>query len=150
MKLTILKWESKSMDDVKIKKELGKLETLLECICTRGVPEDVIKKINTKIEHVNSNETIPSKKEISKVKKTILEILHADLKWVAPSYYKTLWMSIGMSAFGIPMGIAFSASLGNYGFIGIGLPIGMVIGLAIGQKKDEEAKKNGLQLNVNV
>jgi hypothetical protein len=38
-------------------------------------------------------------------------------------------MVLGMSAFGIPMGVAFGLSMGNIGLLGIGLPIGMGVEL---------------------
>ena len=56
-------------------------------------------------------------------------------------------MVLGMSSFGIPMGVAFGAALGNMGLLGIGLPIGMVIGMPLGTKKDNDAAKKGRQLN---
>ena len=55
-------------------------------------------------------------------------------------------MALGMSAFGIPMGVAFGAATDNMGLIGIGIPIGMSIGIAVGAQKDAQAAKNGLQL----
>jgi hypothetical protein len=40
--------------------------------------------------------------------------------------------------------------LDNYAFIGIGLPIGMSIGMAIGAGKDNQAKKEGRQLDIDL
>ena len=36
----------------------------------------------------------------------------------------------------------------NLAFLGLGLPIGMVIGIALGSSKDQEALKKGLQLDI--
>lgn len=52
-----------------------------------------------------------------------------------------------MSAFGIPMGVAFGLSIGNLGMLGIGLPIGMGIGVAAGTVMDNKAFKEGRQLD---
>jgi hypothetical protein len=51
-----------------------------------------------------------------------------------------------MSAFGLPLGVAFGAALGNMAFLGIGLPIGMSIGIALGNGMDTKAKNEGRQL----
>jgi hypothetical protein len=59
-------------------------------------------------------------------------------------------MAIGMSAFGIPLGVAFGTSLGNMGLLGIGIPIGMVIGMAIGSGMDKKAFEEGRQLDLEM
>jgi hypothetical protein len=59
-------------------------------------------------------------------------------------------MAIGMSAFGIPLGVAFGASLGNMGLLGIGIPIGMVFGMAIGSGMDKKAIQEGRQLDLEM
>ena len=55
-----------------------------------------------------------------------------------------------MSAFGMPLGVAFSVALDNFAFIGIGLPIGMSIGMALGAGMDKKAAKEGKQLDFKV
>jgi hypothetical protein len=54
-------------------------------------------------------------------------------------------MSYGV-ALGLVFGGGFSQLINQTALIGIGLPIGISIGLAIGSKKDEAAKKEGLQI----
>ncbi len=63
-----------------------------------------------------------------------------------PRYYQNQWMAIGMTAFGLPFGLMFALTLDNMAFLGIGLPIGMSLGIAIGAEKDKKAKAQGLQL----
>ena len=48
----------------------------------------------------------------------------------------------------IPFGVLFGTSLGNMGFIGIGIPIGMAIGIAIGTSMDKKAFDEGKQLDI--
>ena len=55
-------------------------------------------------------------------------------------------MVLGMSSFGLPMGVAFGLALGNIGLMGLGLPIGMGIGLAVGTNMDKKALAEGRQL----
>ncbi len=76
--------------------------------------------------------------------------MEKELKIVPRNYYRTTWMVIGMAAFGIPMGAAFGASLGNMAFIGIGLPIGMAIGISVGMGMDKKALKEGRQLDLEI
>ncbi|MBT8222071.1 MAG: hypothetical protein KJN96_02760 [Eudoraea sp.] len=59
-------------------------------------------------------------------------------------------MALGMAVFGVPMGVAFGAALDNMAFLGIGIPIGMAIGIAIGTAMDEQAKKEGRQLDIDL
>lgn len=58
-------------------------------------------------------------------------------------------MAIGMSVFGLPLGVAFSAALDSYAYIGIGLPIGLAIGMALGSRKDDEAASEGRLLEMD-
>ncbi len=57
-------------------------------------------------------------------------------------------MSLGMAAFGLPLGVVFGSSTGNMGLLGIGLPIGMVIGMGVGSKMDKKAFEEGRQLDL--
>lgn len=77
-------------------------------------------------------------------------MLEKEHKIVPKNYYQSLWMLLGMAAFGLPIGAAFGASIGNMAFLSIGLPIGMVIGLAMGAGMDKKALKEGRQLDVEV
>jgi len=56
-------------------------------------------------------------------------------------------MALGMSIFGVPMGLIFGNSLDNMGFMAIGIPIGMVIGMGIGAGMDKKAEVKGRQLD---
>ncbi|MUP16208.1 hypothetical protein DWB61_13590 [Ancylomarina euxinus] len=80
----------------------------------------------------------------------ILQLLEKELKLVRKNHYMTLWMSIGMAAFGLPMGAAFGVSLGNMAFIGVGLPLGIALGMAYGTTLDKKACEEGKQLNVDI
>ena len=150
MQLTKLKWTKNDVSEPKKEKVLAKLIALLEEISNREISETTKEKLNFSLDALNTMNQVELNRSIKKTYDNIVQILVKEEKLVPAGYYKMLWMSLGMATFGIPMGVAFSASLDNYAFIGIGLPIGMVIGMAIGAKKDEDAKKKGLQLNVNM
>ena len=55
-----------------------------------------------------------------------------------------------MSAFGIPIGVAFGSSVGNMGLLAIGMPIGMGIGIAVGAHMDKKAADQGRQLDLEI
>jgi hypothetical protein len=68
-------------------------------------------------------------------------------KIVPINYYRKLWMILGMSVFGIPMGLGVGLSIGNYGMLGIGIGAGMAIGVGVGTSMDKKAFNEGRQLD---
>ena len=125
-----------------------KLHTLVNELKTQKLSTKVIDFINKQIELINvTQEEKKLKKQVRLSQQKILRLLEKEHKLVPKGYYRNLWMVLGMSSFGIPMGVAFGAALGNMGLLGIGLPIGMVIGMPLGTKKDNDAAKKGRQLN---
>lgn len=83
---------------------------------------------------------------IKKAQTEILKLLEKEEKIVPVNHYRKLWMIMGMSTFGLPIGVAFGLSMGNLGMLGIGLPIGMAIGISVGSSMDKKAKSQGRQL----
>ncbi len=90
------------------------------------------------------------RKRIRKSQSNILKLIEKELKLVPKNLYRSRWMAIGMSAFGIPLGVAFGTSLWNMGLLGIGIPIGMVIGMAIGSGMDKKAFEESRQLDLEM
>lgn len=150
MKLTKLNWELESVSDTNTTKQLVKMHGLLDDLAERELTDEVVNLLNTEIEKLNETTLKDLGKALTKSYRMCTKVLYEKLRLVPIAYYQSLWMSLGMAAFGIPLGVAFSASLNNYAYIGIGLPIGLVLGLAVGRKKDKDAKKERLQLNVNM
>lgn len=130
--------------------EITKLSRLLSDLQKRELPESVVTFINGKVEEINSTSLTgkPLEKFLATKVIEILKLLEKELKLVPQHHYRTQWMVLGMSAFGLPMGVAFGISIGNLGMLGLGLPIGMAIGIAMGSAMDEKAKKEGRQLNL--
>jgi hypothetical protein len=77
-------------------------------------------------------------------------LLESKHKIVPINHYRKLWVVLGMSAFGVPIGISLGLSLGSMGFLAIGFPIGMGIGAGIGSGMDKKALKEGRQLDFEV
>ena len=63
----------------------------------------------------------------------IINLLEKELKLVPKNHYTTTWLALGMTIFGLPIGVVFGSSLGNIGLMAIGLPIGMAIGMGVGK-----------------
>jgi len=129
----------------------NRLNNLLEIIKDKNIPNEQIPAINKLVQKLNDIKESDKKlnKLIRKTDCAIVSLLEKELKFVPKNYYRNMWLALGMSIFGLPLGVAFSAALNNYGFIGIGLPIGMVIGMAYGTKLDKKAACNNLQLNIS-
>jgi hypothetical protein len=76
--------------------------------------------------------------------------LEKELKVVPKNYYRTLWMALGMSAFGLPIGTAIGLFLGNIGLLAVGLPIGMGIGAVVGTNMDKKALAEGRTMDIEI
>ena len=128
------------------------LDDLLTELRSRDIPQDVKSGINNYLTDLNrpSGSDRERLKAISKARRAILKLLEKKLKIVPKGYYRTIWLPIGMAAFGIPMGAAFGASQGNMAFLGAGLPIGMALGVAVGIALDKKAKDSGKQLKADI
>lgn len=140
------------VDNPKLSKAFDHFDELLLELKKREFPEAIIQSINIEIEQINT--FLESEKELRKrirySQSSILKLIEKDLKIVPKNHYQNIWLTHGMSAFGLPLGVAFGASLGNMGLLAIGIPIGMLFGLAIGSYMDKKAFRNGKQLNFEI
>lgn len=118
----------------------------------KELPIETVTKINDGIDRVNSiNESGKElRKQIRSTQSSIIKQLEKKHKIVTKNHYRNTWLAIGMAVFGIPLGAAFGASLGNMAFLGIGLPIGMAIGLAVGAGMDKKAFEEGRQIDLEI
>lgn len=127
-------------------KEQGNIQDfqkLINAINSKDLTSETTEIVQQKVDHINSWEGSSKSflKELKKVKKEILEILQKKQKLVPEKYYAALWMPLGMSVFGMPIGVAISALTGKISFIAIGLPLGMAIGSFYGVYLDKKAEK---------
>ncbi len=142
----------KIAENVKIANRYTQLGKLLYELEARQLPEETTNFINQEIEQLNAiSDTDKSFVKAIKEKETkIVKRLEKKHKIVPKNYYQALWMVLGMSAFGLPMGVAFGLSMGNIGLLGIGLPIGMGVGVGVGSYLDKKALTEGRQLDVDL
>ena len=144
--------ERSDFNPPKLEKRYQKFQTLISEIQNREIPETVSMGINEKIEALNqvSGTDHNFSTKLRKTQSSIVNILLKEVKIVPKNYYRNLWLGLGMAVFGVPLGVAFGAALDNMAFLGIGLPMGMAIGIAVGTAMDEQAKKEGRQLDVEL
>lgn len=151
MKLT-LPIERKDLESQpKLRKKYGGFEELFSELNSRDLPVAVVDKLNKEVGSLNSLASTDKEfpRELRRKKSSILKLLEKELKLVPKHYYRNQWMVLGMTIFGVPMGVVLGTALGNMAFLGIGIPIGMTIGLGVGSGMDEKAKKEGRQLNAS-
>lgn len=137
-------------DQKKLAKKYAKFKKLIDELGKRDLTPEVIASLNEKIESLNviSDTDKQLSSLLRKTQNSILKILEKELKIVPKNYYRTLWMGLGMAVFGVPIGIALSAGINNYGMLGAGFAIGIGIGLAVGSEMDRKASVEGRQLDV--
>ncbi len=137
---------------VKLKAAYIQFEKLLIELRKRDFPDELVMTINKDIEEINSTTVCGDDlRKVIKYKQTrILKLLEKEVKLTPKNYYRNLWLALGMSVFGVPLGVAFGASLGNMAFLGIGLPMGLAIGFAIGSGMDKKAFEEGRQIDIEI
>lgn len=148
--------ELKKREDISNDKKLNRIYSqfgeLLNELQKKELSQDIYKLINESVDILNLS-TLNGNlltKLIKQKQTALLKQVEKEYKIVPKNYYRTLWMVIGMSAFGLPIGVAFGLSTGNTGLLAIGLPIGMVIGSAVGISMDKKAMNEGRQLNIEI
>ena len=152
MNIIELKDRQNISTDIKLKRIYIQFEELLSELKKKELSQNIVASINDSIEQINSS--ILTGTQLSKLVKqkqtTILKQTEKELKIVPRNYYRNIWMLFGFTAIGLPIGVIFGLSLGNIGLLALGLPIGMAIGAAIGSSLDKKALNEGRQLNLEI
>ncbi len=150
IEITDLKARPESISHSKSAITYKEFEKLLNDLKTRKPPQQIVNQINKSIEQINLSTLsgMQFEKMVKKEQMILLKSLEKEMKLVPKNYYRNMWMLLGFTVFGLPIGTALGLSLGNIGLLSIGLPIGMGIGAAIGTSMDSKAQKEGRQLNV--
>lgn len=149
MKFSSIIKKEEALSDLKVKQAYESYEKLILAIEEKNIPEKIKTIIEKEIDELNHFEGNNSELFI-KIKKsqiTILSILHSELKIVAKNHHRNYWLVMGFTVLGIPLGIAFSYLLDNYGYIGVGLAGGIPVGMLLGKALDKKAAMEGRQLN---
>ena len=150
--MTIFKPLKKRIDESekqRLAKRYTSLEQLLSALSEKEIPQDIIVQINEQIDILNSftEKNALLIRKIDGVKLKIIRWVEKKLKLVPRKHYQNQWTALGMTVFGIPLGVIFGFALGNMAFLGIGLSMGIPFGLGIGISMDKKAEEEGRQLN---
>ena len=139
-------------ENIKLNEITIQFKKLLVELRQKELPIEQTASINKKIDELNAT-TVKGdalKKTIKTKQTEIIKLLEKELKLVPKNYYRNLWMPLALAVFGIPLGLVFGASLKNIGFIGLGFPIGMGIGIAVGSAMDKKAFAEGRQIDIEI
>jgi hypothetical protein len=149
--MEMLELHKKSDPNVKLTRKYQLFENLTAALAKRNLPVNIITSINKEIELINDfyGSDTGLINQLAGAQKRILKMVEKQLKIVPKNHYLYLWMALGMSVFGIPLGLAFGHTSGNAINLGIGIPIGMVLGMAVGNFLDDKARREGRQLDLN-
>lgn len=152
MQLTELNHRPDIKQGSRLARKFAEYKKLLSELKKRDLPQEIIEQINQKTEAANAftGADKPLLNHLRKAFSKILSILEKEMKLVPINYYRAKWMAIGMAVFGVPMGTAFGVIMDNMGLMGVWLPIGMVMGMAVGSGMDKKAADEGRQLDLAV
>ncbi|MFC6876436.1 hypothetical protein ACFQZF_07745 [Flavobacterium myungsuense] len=152
MNIKELKNRADFSNDEKLNRTYAQFGELLNELKKKELSQDIYKLINESVDTLNV--TTLNGTQLTKLLKqkqtAILKQVEKTHKIVPKNYYRNLWMLLGMSAFGLPIGAAIGSVSGNMGVLGAGLPIGMGIGIAVGMSMDKKAINEGRQLDIEI
>jgi hypothetical protein len=152
MNIIELKDKQAISGDSKLSSIYSQFGKLLGELKNKDLPQNIIGSVNDHVESINASSLTGNElRKLVKQKQTaILKQVEKEGKIVPQNHYRNLWMLLGMTGFGLPIGMGIGLSIGNMGLLGLGLPIGMAIGLAIGSAMDKKALNEGRQLNITI
>ncbi len=152
MEIKSLQIKTSFSPDKKLSAKFAAFQKLIDELNKKDIPFEMMNSINHDIEEINQfgGSDADTWKLVRKKQTRIITLLEKELELVPLNYHRNKWLAVGMSAFGLPIGVAFGISLGNLGLLGLGLPIGMGIGVAVGMSMDKKAKESGKQLDVEL
>lgn len=139
--------------DIKLNQLYNQFDALLLELRKVDLPDTIIQLINKEVEEINTSNAVTTadlRKVIKKKQTAILRLIEKELQLVPKNYYRTLYLALGMTVFGIPLGVLAGVFLGNSGLFALGLPVGVAIGVTIGTAMDKKAVKENRQLNVEI
>ena len=106
--MTIDPFVPKSFDySEKEKKDILQLEKLVPALNRRNIPEAIAQDINDRISSLKSSQASKRSylRKYKGSKKAIFEQLQKELGLVPQNYYRDYWMPLGMTVFGLPIGV---------------------------------------------
>lgn len=140
-----------NLDQVKgLDKCYQKYQNVIEELNDRAIPEDLMDQVNAEVSKLDEITEVgkPFLKQLKKSYSKILKLLREEINLVSKNHHRNTWMVLGMSVFGIPIGMGIATAIDNFGLFAAFMPVGMAIGIAIGSQMDNRAEQEGRQLDV--
>ena len=127
-------------------------EQLVQEVQRMELPPEVVVELNTELEKLESQSAFGKKffKQLKKSKAVLLKILYQEVRVVPKNHYRDLWIALGLSAIGIPLGIFLMFFLNGSSAIAIGIALGSAMGIVIGNNLDRQAEAEGRQMAIRL
>ena len=152
MNIIELKEREGISENAKTSRVYDQFRKLMNELMKKELPDNIIEFVNQDIEEINSTSLTDKnlRKLVRQKQAKILKLLEKELKVVPKNHYRNLWLAVGMSAIGVPIGVIYGIIMNNMAFLGIGLPIGMAVGMVLGARMDKKALEEGRQLDMEI
>jgi hypothetical protein len=136
--------------DQKTVKAIKRYQNLLGALNKHELPDPLVEEINAITDNLSAyREEKALRKQLGQATSTAINAARKQAGLITKGFYQSIWMTVGMAAFGIPFGVAFGLLLDNMALMAIGLPLGLPIGLAIGVALDKNAERAGKVLSLD-
>lgn len=139
-------------DNIKGVKKYYQLKKILSELENRMLPNPVAAIINDNVDALNLaiEKRMPLKKPLNTSINLIIKTLEKECNIVTRNHYRNQWLALGMTVFGVPIGVAYGLMIDNMAMLGVGIGAGMAIGLGYGSSLDKKAAREKRQLDVEV
>ena len=117
MKISTCHINENLLSDKLVLKEQTTLNEYIQRVNKKRIPIKVGRVINKWMSEINRQRDDEKKtiQLIRRNKQKIESLLLQELNWVKKGYYQNLWTAIGISAIGIPLGVAIGTAVDNTG-----------------------------------
>lgn len=149
MRLDMPAWVRSESEDA-IAEQKNKLAAVIDALNQHQLSKEFADSAASTLAPPLASENSP--KAIAKSIKTkrlqLLRLANVQMNLSVPGQYRNQWAPLGMTIFGLPIGLALSTANDNLGLLALGLPIGLSLGMAIGNGMDAKAEQAGRQLKI--
>ena len=101
-------------ENKKLFKAYQKMAKLITALGKKEVPEAIVDEINIKIANLNaaSRDEKEYARELDRAYQSTLKLVQEKLNWVPRDFYRDQWMALGLSVFGLPLGVVTGTCVG--------------------------------------
>ena len=143
--------ELQSTENTRLQKAHQQVTGLIAALDKREVPQDITEEINIIIANLNAftGDEKQFARELNQAYQHILKLVQEKLNWVPKDFYRNQWMALGLSVFGLPLGVVMGLALDDMTYMAVFFPLGMVFGMGIGAGLDKKAVEEGRVLDLD-